>query len=115
MAKLPTVDVVDGELFAGTTFAFSMRFWLDAEKTEPHAVDSFKCSVHANGLEVLDLDEYITVDSEDSNRVNVYVPPEATEDLVTAEGKWQGVATFVDGEVLPVFSGKLQIWGSRVD
>lgn len=113
--RLPTVDVVDAELFAGTTFAFDLRFWSDKEKTEPHDVESFQCSVYANGEELLDLDQYSTVDEDDLNVVHVSVPPEASMDLKTVEAKWQAVTTFTDGDVLPSFSGKLQIWGRKVD
>ncbi len=115
MVKLPTVDIVDGELFAGTTFSFDMKFWLDEDKTEPNPVESFQCSIYGNGTELLDLDEFVTVDETDTNVIHVSVSPEASEDLPTVNARWQGVTTFVSGEVRPAFSGKIQIWGKKVD
>lgn len=115
MPQLPRADVVDGELFAGTTFAFDLVFWKDAEKTIPHPVQSFKCSIYADGSELLDMDNYTTVDSTNTNIVHVSVPPTASQNLSTVIAQWQGVTTFVDGEVRPAFSGNIQIWRKRVD
>lgn len=115
MVKLPTVDVVDWELFAGTTFSFDLRYWLDEDKTQPHDIESFQCSVYANGGEILDLDEYSLVDDIDAHVLHVSVPPDVTEDLPTVTANWQAVTTFIDGEVRPAFHGTLQIWGRKVD
>lgn len=115
MVSLPEIEIIDIELYAGTTLSFDLRFWLDDEKTQPNNLVSLKCSIYSGSTELLDLDEYTTIDENNANIVYVSVPPEETVDLKTQIAQWQAIATFTSGEVRPVFKGRVQIWGRKVD